>query len=234
MLFQNLIRMRINKSNFLLLILFLFSFSAAHSQSLNWESLTSDQKHIVNIHAGMEYAIVFGASYSYRIKSPVPILLNVDFSIPAGENIMDDFKTKIGGEARLYKIKNFQFSASIHGIYRRYENQLVSIQNFGSEMKGVVGYYKPKWFAAVEVGFDKAIVSHFKHSDLFKELHYSNVKDGWYEPATGGNFNFGLQSGYSFQKSDIIFKFGRVVTQDFKTTPGISFYAELGYNFKMP
>jgi hypothetical protein len=233
MLSLNTIIMKLIKLILLILISFLSSIDSINAQSINWQSLKIEDKQIVNAHVGFEYAIVYGIAYSYRLKSVTPIFLNVDFSVPAGKKVFDDLKTKVGGQARLYKFGDFQFSASIHGIYRRYENPLVRMQNFGSEMKGIVGYYKSKWFAAAEIGFDKAIVTHFKHSDLYKEFHYSAVTDGWYQPSTGGNFNFGLQAGYSFSQSDITMKFGRVVSQDFKTNPSIPVYAELGYNFKM-
>lgn len=203
------------------------------SQSVNWASLKSEQKHIVHINAGWDYGLVYGAGYSYQLKSKMPVLLNVSYSFPSGSKFFDDFKTKIGGQIRLYRISNYQFSVSIHGIYRRYENPLVRLQNFGSEMTAVIGYYKPKWFVAGEVGFDKAIVTHFKHSELFKETIYANVKDGWYEPATGGNFNYGIQTGYSFKHSAITLKIGKVITQDFKTTPLIPFYLQLGYNYRI-
>jgi hypothetical protein len=207
--------------------------SQVFSQSVNWASLKSEQKHIANINAGWDYGLVYGLGYSHQLKSKLPILLNLSYSFPSGEKLFDDFKTKIGGQFRLYSISNFQFSVSLHGIYRRYENPLVRLQNFGSEMTGVIGYYKPKWFVAGEVGFDKAIVTHFKHSELFKETIYANVKDGWYEPATGGNFNYGIQAGYSFKRSDIVLKIGKVLTQDFKTTPLIPYYLQLGYNYKI-
>jgi hypothetical protein len=203
------------------------------SQSLNWVSLKSKQKHIVHINAGWDYGLVYGTGYSYQLKSKMPILINASFSFPSGSKLVDDFKTKIGGQVRLYRIHNFQFSASIHGVYRRYENPLIRLQNFGSEMTAVIGYYKPKWFLAGEVGFDKAIVTHFKHSQSFKDNVYANVKDGWYEPATGGNFVYGIQTGYSFKQSDITFKIGKVLTQDFKTTPLIPYYLQLGYNIKI-
>jgi hypothetical protein len=92
-----------------------------------------------------------------------------------------------------------------------------------------LGYYKPKWFVAGEVGFDKAIVTYFKHSETFKETIFTDVKDGWYEPSTGGNFLYGIQTGYSFNKSDITLNIGMVTTQDFKTTPLIPYYLMLGY-----
>jgi hypothetical protein len=40
----------------------------------------------------------------------------------------------------------------------------MNILNFGSELKGVIGLYKNRWFVAGELGFDKAIVSKFSHT----------------------------------------------------------------------
>ena len=204
------------------------------SQSVNWASLKKEHKHITHFTvAGWDYGLVFGMGYSHQLKTKIPILLNASYSFPSGDRLIDDFKTKIGGQVRFYQINSFQFSASIHGIYRRYENPLVRLQNLGTELSGVFGYYKPKWFVAGEVGFDKAIATNFKHSASFQENVYAIVKDGWYNPATGGNFNFGIQSGYSFKQSDIVFKIGKVLTQDFKTTPLIPYYLQLGFNYKI-
>lgn len=69
----------------------------------------------------------------------------------------------------------------------------------------VIGLYKTRWFVAGETGFDKAIVTHFKHSDLYKE-NSPLVQDGWYQPATGGNFYYGVQTGYSFKTADLTLK----------------------------
>lgn len=203
------------------------------SQNLNWAALKSHQKNIVHINTGWDYGMVYGAGYSYQLKYKMPVLLNMSYSFPSGKKLLDDFKIKTGGQVRLLDIQGFQLSASVYGVYRRYQNPLVSLQNFGSEMTGVIGYYKPKWFVAGEVGFDKAIVTHFKHSESFRENIYQNAKDGWYQPATGGNFNYGIQTGYSLNPSDIIFKLGKVLTQDYKTTPLIPYYLQLSYNVKL-
>lgn len=202
------------------------------SQSINWASLKSEQKHIVHINAGWDYALVYGVGYSHLLKTKIPILLHAAYSFPSGEKIFDDFKTKVGGQARVFQYKNIQISATTYGIYRRYENPLVRLQNFGCEVNTVIGYYKPKWFIAGELGFDKAIVTHFKHSESFKNNLYANVNDGWYEPATGGNVNYGIQTGFSVKRSDIILKIGKVISQDFKTTPLIPYYLQLGVSKK--
>ena len=204
----------------------------AHSQSINWEALDKDQKHIININAGAEYGAVIGIGYGYQLKSRMPILLNVEYSFPTGEKLLDDFKTKIGGYIRLYEVGNFKFSAKIHGVFRRYENSSVRLLNFGSDMSAIAGYYKPKWYVAGEGGFDKAIVTHFKHSDAFKQ-NFPSVKNGWYEPATGGNFYYGLHTGFSFGRNDIYLKAGNVVAQDFSTKPMLPFYMQVGYNIRL-
>jgi len=203
----------------------------AQAQSINWSSVKSEQRHIFNVNAGYDYAFTYGIGYGYHLKSRIPMVLNIEYSQPVGENIFDDFKTKIGGQVRVYQINNLQFSAKVQGVVRRYETDYVRMFNFGSDMSAVIGYYKPKWFLAGEFGFDKAIVTNFAHSDLFKE-DFPGVKDGWYEPATGGNFYYGLQSGFSLKNSDITLKAGKVVQQDFKTNPTVPFYIQVGYNIR--
>lgn len=202
------------------------------AQTINWNSLDST-KHIINAGIGWDYSLSYSLGYAHKLNSNIPIILQANFSIPSGENLVDDFKTKIGGQIVLLNKSNLKGSITLNGIYRRYENPLVQLQNFGSEIKGIFGYYKPKWFIAGEVGFDKAIVTHFKHSQIFKETIYQDVKDGWYEPATGGNFQYGFQTGYSFKKSDLTFNIGMVTVQDFKTTPLIPYYLMFGYNYRI-
>lgn len=219
----------------LILITFLFSlftFNILHSQTINWKSLQNEQKHILNANAGWEYGFVYGIGYAYRLETKIPMVLEGSVSFASGEVILDDFKTKIGGQINLYQIENFNFNAAVHGIYRRYGNPLVTLQNFGADATAIIGYYKPKWFAAGEFGFDKAIVTHFKHADIYTDV-YPDIKNGWFEPATGGYFNFGIQGGYSFNRSDITLRAGKVMTEDFKTSPLVPFYLQLGYNYKL-
>ncbi len=208
-----------------------FMAVSTYSQNINWGSLTKEQKHIANVNMALDYGTTIGIGYGYQLNTKIPIVLNSEFSVPFGDKLLDDFKTKIGGNIKLYEYKGFTASAKIQGVFRRYENELVRLLNFGSDISAIVGYYRPKWYAAGEVGFDKAIVTHFKHWDLYKE-NYPQVKDGWYEPATGGNFYYGLQGGYSFKKSDVYLRVGKLLEEDFKTSPMLPFYAQLGYNIR--
>jgi hypothetical protein len=217
----------------ILLVLFTgLSATVIQAQSVNWGNATNEYKHQLNLNAGWDYGLGFGAGYSYRLRSKMPIVLNATYSFPSGNKLLDDFKTRLGAQVRLLQVGDMAFMAQVHGVFRRYGSSSVRLLNFGSDMSGVIGYYRKKWYAATEVGFDKAIVTHFKHSKTFRE-NFPTVEDGWYEPATGGNFYYSLQAGYSFGKSDVYIKAGKVLTQDFKTTPTIPFSAQIGYNIKL-
>jgi len=220
------------KIGILVVVVCCFSPIICLSQTLNWENFKKDQKHIFNINAGAEHGVIFGAGYGYQLKSKVPIVLNAEYSFPSGKNLVDDLKTKIGGQLRFYKTGNIHFTAKFYSVFRRYESDFARLVNFGSDLSATVGYYKTKWFVAGEAGFDKAIVTHFKHTAKYKAL-YPNVKDGWYEPSTGGNFYYGLQTGYSFKKNDVYLKVGKIINQDFSTEPLVPISLQLGFNWKI-
>ena len=221
-----------NHKTYALLIMATWFVASVNAQTINWASLQEQNTHIINTNIGMEYGVIYGAGYGYQIKNRLfPIVANIEYFFPSGNKVFDDFKVKIGGHIRWIEYRNFQFSTKIQGLFRRYENDLVRIMNFGSDMAGVVGYCRPKWFVAGEVGFDKAIVTNFKHAQQYQD-QYPGVVDGWYEPATGGNFYYGLQAGYSIRKYDIHIKGGNIITQDFKTKPMLPFYLQLGCNLR--
>lgn len=211
-------------------IVFSLSFIFSHAQIINWENI--NKNNMISTGVGIEYGSVYNVGYGHKLYTgKIPLILNAEISIPFGEKKVDDYKTKIGGIVRVLKINNIDLGIKVQGIFRVYNNDFVRILNFGSDLSTTIGYYRPKWFVAAEAGFDKAIVSHFKHTDLYRS-NFPEVVDGWYEPSTGGNFYCGLQTGYSFKKHDIMFKIGKLITQDFETTPIIPFYLQLEYNYK--
>jgi hypothetical protein len=218
---------------YILVFIWICSSSLSFSQNLNWGSLKSDQKHIVHAYTGLDFGFVYGLGYSYQLKSKMPLLFNITYSFPSGKHFFDDFNTRIGAQCRLYSIKNFHISASFQGLYRRFQNPLVQLRNFGSDFSCNIGYYRKHGFIAAEAGFDKAIVTHFKHSDLYRTNVYNQVQDGWYEPATGGNFRYNIIAGGSWKHNDFYLKFGKVLTQDFKTAPTFPLNIQLGYNYRI-
>ncbi|NIF04473.1 hypothetical protein F3J23_03370 [Chryseobacterium sp. Tr-659] len=216
--------------NIISVLIVLLTVISMKAQTVNWAAL-NEEKHLLNANVGAEYGAIIGLGYGYKFGGMFPMITGVEFSVPLGDTLLDDFKVKAGTNIRWVKISDFQLSTRVQGVFRRFENENAAILNFGLDMAGVIGYYRPKWFIGGEAGFDKAIVTHFKHSGHYKEI-YPGVKDGWYEPATGGNFYYGLQGGYSFTRQEIYLKVGNIISQDFKTKPHLPFFAQIGYNYK--
>lgn len=217
---------------FLLAVLLLIGMKSANAQSLNWANFNEENRHIVTAKFGLEYGTIYEIGYGYQFNTYVfPTTANIDFSFPSGNFDFGDFKTKLGVNIRWFEASNFQISAKINGVFRRFENDYVRLLNFGCDVSGAVGYYSSGWFAAAEVGFDKAIITHFKHSDGYLN-QYAGARDGWYLPPTGGNFYTGLNAGVSFEHHDVYVSAGKVLVQDFKTSPMIPYYGKVGYNLK--
>jgi hypothetical protein len=203
----------------------------ATAQTLNWSALQQEHKHIASVNVGWDYATSLGVGYAYKLDTKMPVVLGVQFSVPAGNNLTDDFKAKLGGQVRVVKAGNFLATVMAYGIYRQFEHaSVVRFQNFGSEFRGVAGYYKARWFVAGEFGFDKAIVTYIKNMDAM-EHYYPTIRNGWYIP-TGGNFQYGIQAGYSLKSVDVNLKAGKMVDQYFKSTARIPYYCQLGVNVK--
>ncbi len=219
------------KSLSLTILVLLLFVNTNFSQTINWKALDKT-KQIISSNFGLDYSVFFALGYSYKLKTKLPMILNVSFSKPSGKELLDDFKSKIGGQIEWFNKSNFVGSVGVYGIRRRYETKYIRLQNFGSEIKGTFGYYKPKWFFAADVGFDKAIVTHFKHSKEFKEEIFENVTDGWYVPSTGGNFSYGFLTGFTLNKADLTLNAGKVISQDFRTAPVLPIYLILGFNYK--
>jgi len=198
------------------------------AQTLNWSGMQEDQRHIINANVSWDYAATVGVGYGYRIETKVPTVFSAQISLPAGENVGDDFKAKLGGQVRVVQRGRFQATVAIFGLYRQTTNHLVKLQNFGGEFTGVIGYYRPRWFVAAECGFDKAIVTRIRNSEAMKHI-YPGVRDGWYVP-TGGNFVFALQAGYSFSSLDIVLKTGKTVDQNLNTSAMMPITFQLGVN----
>jgi hypothetical protein len=215
----------------LLIILFHF-FSTIKAQYINWHNV-EQTKQFGHLGIGLDYSVSFNAAYACKLSTTKPIFLNMHISKPAGDKHFDDFKIKPGIQILAFQLGKVKSVLHFSGIYRKYETDLLRLQNFGSEAEGIIGWYHKSWFLAGDIAFDKAIISHFKHSLKYKNDIYAEVKDGWYEPATGGNFSYGGVTGFSHRKLDLTLSFGKIISQDFKTTPKLPFYFHFGVNLDL-
>lgn len=221
------------KLSLITVILLLFHAQCIKSQTFNWQNMGTEKRHIASINAGLEYGIIYGLGYAYSFKAfQFPVAAGIEYSIPSGEKIGDDFKTKTGLQVQWLSVHHFCVNTRLQAILRRYKNDFLTLTNAGSDLAVTAGYYRQHWFVAAETGFDKAIASHFKHSKAYLG-NYAGAIDGWYEPTTGGNVYFGLQAGGSFKQHEVYVCAGKLYTQNLKSTPMIPFYVRIGYNVKL-
>lgn len=211
-------------------LLSIISVSDASAQLYNW-SVMGERCQAVSFQTGLDNGIIFGAAYGYRLPGRLPIIVSGEYSFPAGSSVADDHKVKAGVQARLLKAGSLRLSGELYGLYRRFNNDLTGMVNFGSYSAISIGWYRPGFFVAGQFGFDKAIVTHFRHHDSYREL-FPDVQDGWYQPATGGNYSYGIAAGYSLARVDMNLRAGKAIAEDFKTRPFVPFYAVLGCNLR--
>jgi len=204
--------------------------SVASAQNINWRAFRTGPASTISVNAGLDYGVAFGVAYGRRVSSRVPIVLGADYSFPAGDRLIDDFKVRSGLQIEVMHAGRFSATAKIAGIFRRFENTQALLQNFGGEFAGVAGYYTRRWFVAGEVTFDKAIVTHVKHTKEARDLNPGLVT-GWYIP-TGGNLLTGVQTGVTLGRTDFTLKAGQVLSEDFRTKPLIPFYTQLSYGIR--
>ena len=197
------------------------------SQNINWRSLREDQRNLLQLNVGYDYGLTAQMGYGRTFTMFRPAMVGIDFSVPMGNNLLDDFKVRLGGQIEILEITGFSVTVRIASVFRKYQSSMVNIVSFGSDFALVAGYYTPTWFVGSEFGFDKAITSRFMHSDLMK-ARYPGIKDGWYVP-TGGHFYYGIQTGKTLGESfDVSLRLGATKTQFHDQEAMIPYYLQFG------
>ncbi len=163
------------------------------AQNIPWSAIKPESTNLAYLNIGYDYGLTTQVGYGHKVSTSRPLWLTLDFSVPMGKDLFDDFKVRFGGQMAVFEISDFKFTTQLYGIFRRHETELVRMANFGAELSGMIGYYRPKWYIAAELGFDKSIPTHLKHSELMKEF-YPDIIDGWFIPS-GGHWFFGGQIG---------------------------------------
>ncbi|QNA43479.1 hypothetical protein [Lacibacter sediminis] len=205
-----------------------FSSFAAKAQTVNWASDHRSVRHLASGQLAIDNALTYSVQYGYRLKSKQQTIINLEYTAPFGKTMADDFNIKTGAQIMWMKKGNFYFASEFRAELRRFENSYSRLVNIGADVSTTIGYYRKHWFIAAEAGFDKAILTHFKHSKEYKEI-FPAVKDGWYEPSTGGILYSGVRLGYSTRNCTFYLKAGRKIEQDFQTQPLLPFYAQIGF-----
>jgi hypothetical protein len=219
------------KQTVAVLSLLMAAATTGYTQNVNWRSMQENGRNLVQLDFGYDYGTTVRVGYSRVLNWFRPVVLGLDYSFPMGRNLVDDFKVRLGGQVEVLQLDGFSVTLKIMSNLRRYENQLVRIVSFGSDLALVTGYYARTWHAAGEFGFDKSIVSHLKHSDIMRE-YYPLIRDGWYIPS-GGHYYYGIQAGKTLgEHLAVSLRVGATSAQAHDEDAMVPYYAQLGLSVR--
>lgn len=188
-------------------IIFVGITGSSYGQNFNWRSVNEQNPNMVYSGFGYDFGMTAQVGYGRFIQTIRPLLLTFDYSMPMGHRLTDDFKMRIGGQVELYKKNSFAVAGKVLGNFRNHNTSLVRISSFGGEFSLVTGYFKPTFYAALEVSADGAVVSYLKHTSLMKD-NYPEIQDGWYLN-NGAHYFYGVQAGKTIGQSyDANLRFG--------------------------
>lgn len=216
------------KNLLLLALLSSFGLKTLTAQNINWKWAENERRHYAHLNLGYDFGITTQLGYNYLVTNKKPILLTVDYSVPMGAQLFDDFKLRLGGQVQTLMYKDFGVSIKALAATKRHETDMVRMADIGLETSIVLGYYKPTWHIASEFGLMKPIASHLMHAEVTKE-NFPSISDGWYT-STGGHYFYGLQGGKSLNKGlDISLRIGATKAQGTGKDAIIPKYAQIGF-----
>ena len=179
---------------------------------------------------GLDPSVVTTVGYARVVSiSGHNIQMFGDGALAGGKMDVHDFRARLGAQSSILRWKSVHLVGSATFLTRGTQNSLYDGFNFGADFTGALGVYRRSWFSAAEFGFDKAIITHIKHSDWYRTYYYADAKDGWYLTG-GGTFHYGLAAGLPLGRLEVAVRAGWQQTEDFNDlTPPM--YGSLGVGF---
>lgn len=207
-------------------LILIITLPALMGQNINWRT-TDSTNNMAYLNFGYDFGVTLQGGYGLKLGKQKPIFLSADIAAPMGRNLTDELKTRIGGQIEVYHKNRFSVTALAFANFRKHRTELVRMLSFGSELSLVAGHYRPSWFIAGELGFDKAIVTHLKHSEVQLDF-YPDTFNGWLKPA-GGHIFCGITGGKKLGKHmELNLRVGINNAQSDDRDPLLPFYFQLG------
>lgn len=179
---------------------------------------------------GLDPAFVSSAGYGRVVRlADHPFQLTGDVGVATARMDARDFRARLGAQTSLVQWRSVHLTGSATFITRGTENLIYRGLNFGADLTGSAGVYRERWFAAGELGFDKAIITHVSHSGWYRKNVFPDARNGWYLDA-GGTYHYGLAAGLALGRSEVVGRFGFLRTERFNSLVS-PVYASVGVGF---
>lgn len=176
---------------------------------------------------GLDPAFVGALGYGrvVRVKAH-DFQLTGDAGLATASMDARDFRARLGTQTSLLRWRSVHVTGSASALVRGTDNAVYQGFNWGADVSGTLGVYRPRWFAAGEAGKDKAIVTHITHSRWYRDNFYPDAKDGWYLDA-GGTMRAGVTGGLALGRTELALRAGWQRTERWNPTTS-PVYASVG------
>lgn len=195
----------------------------------------SVNKNRAYIRVGIEPATMLTLGYQRNLKPGLlkqPLTVFGEWSVSAFRFNVKNSEFKAGGILPVFEKGNFKIVNNLNLSVGSVETS-----NFNSFKTAVadevaIGFYKQKWFFATTVEYEKILLNHLKHNEIYKQNYYEDPVDGWYKGA-GGMFQFGIEGGRTFyEKYDVHLEIKMPFTEKFNFYGGSPFHVNLGLAYR--
>ncbi len=162
---------------------------------------------------GLDPAFVLTLGYG-RVVSVAghDVQLTGDVGVVTAHLDAGDFRVRLGSQTTLLSVGSVRLTGNATFVFRGTDNSIYRAIDFGSDFTGTLGVYRHGWFAAGEIGFDKAIVTHITNSAWYRAHFYPEAKDGWYL-ASAGTAHYGLAGGLKLGGTELVGRVGMLRTE---------------------
>lgn len=200
---------------------------AAHADPLNVGAVASDTN-IVTVTTGEEHGLVVGVGFD-RVSAVAdhPVIVGGDVALSAAGFDLADFRVRAGALTPIVDGAHWKILGGATAVVRGTHDDIARMLDLGVDVTAAAGYYARHWFAAGELGFDAALVTHIAPTDAYRMVVYPDARDGWYR-TTGGLLRIGVQGGVSLGHDDVALRAG--ILRDVEGDPPLfPMYATITY-----
>jgi hypothetical protein len=217
-----------NKLILLPVFITMFFVSFVKAQAIHPRNVKDTTTYRVYLSSGLDFGVTTTGGLLYKFQfDGLTLSGGAEIDFPAGDRLTDDYKIALPLEGWLFPAEHFALSIAIKQEFRQTKNWAYTHINFGNEFAMHAYCSRNIWFAGTEVSYDRAWLTHIRHSAAYRD-GYPEAKSGWYS-TTAGNFKLGLLTGVSLNGFGLAVSGGIVKDENFfdEFDPSIPFYALL-------
>ena len=171
------------------------------AQTSNFQ-LAEKGRYDVSVAFGLDPAVVTSVGITrWTAIGDRVVGLSLEGTLPVAEVDLHDYRIGAAASLSLVRFGTFHLATRLGLSARGTQNVNFTAHGFGADFAAFLGHYGRRAFAAVELGYDKAMLEHIEHRPFYL-ANYPDAVDGWYK-APAGTVRLGLTTGVSLGRMDL-------------------------------